>query len=80
MRTQLILAIRYLSRRKLRTLLTTLATLSNLDKTAGAGTYVQKSYSVLGYKGQTVKVRFKATNGTSYVTTFRVDDVSLMTD
>ena len=59
-------------------MLATLATLSNLDKTASAGTYVQKSYSVLAYKGQTVKVRFMATNGSSYTTTFRVDDVSLM--
>lgn len=62
------------------TVLTTVATLSNLNKTSGAGTYVQKSYSVIGYKGQTIKVRFKATNGTSYVTTFRVDDVSLKSD
>ncbi|HOB53337.1 MAG TPA: pre-peptidase C-terminal domain-containing protein [Acidobacteriota bacterium] len=55
----------------------TLATLSNLDKTASAGTYALKSYNAIAYKGQTVKVRFKATNGSSYATTFRVDDVSL---
>ncbi|MBP7867971.1 MAG: pre-peptidase C-terminal domain-containing protein [Acidobacteria bacterium] len=62
------------------TVLATLGTVTNLDKTSSASTYVQKSYSVLSYKGQTVKVRFKATNGSSYVTTFRVDDVSLMSN
>lgn len=59
------------------TVLATLATLSNADKTSSPGTYVQKSYNVLSYKGQQVKVRFVATNGSTKVTTFRIDDVSL---
>lgn len=62
------------------TVLATLATLSNANKTASASTYVQKSYSVLAYKGQQVRVRFVANNGASKVTTFRIDDVSLKAD
>ncbi|HNX48901.1 MAG TPA: pre-peptidase C-terminal domain-containing protein, partial [Thermoanaerobaculaceae bacterium] len=62
------------------TVLATLATLSNANKTSSASTYVQKSYSVLSYKGQPVKVRFIATNGSTLVTTFRIDDVSLKSD
>ncbi|MGV8039544.1 MAG: pre-peptidase C-terminal domain-containing protein [Thermoanaerobaculaceae bacterium] len=60
--------------------LATLATLSNANKTASASTYVQNSYSVLAYKGQQVKVRFVATNGSTKITTFRIDDVSLKSD
>lgn len=62
------------------TVLATLATLSNANKTASASTYVQKSYSVLSYKGQQVKVRFLASNGSTKITTFRIDDVSLKSD
>ena len=60
--------------------LATLGTLSNLNKTASASTYALKSYSVTSYKGQTVKVRFAATNDSSLTTTFRIDDVSLKSD
>jgi hypothetical protein len=61
--------------------LSTVATLSNVDKTAGAGSYVQKSYNVnAAVKGKNVKVRFKATSDSSLVTTFRIDDVSLMSN
>ncbi|HPC84077.1 MAG TPA: pre-peptidase C-terminal domain-containing protein [Thermoanaerobaculaceae bacterium] len=60
--------------------LATLATLSNANSTGAASTYVQKSYSLLAYKGQQVKVRFVATNGSTKVTTFRIDDVSLKSD
>ena len=60
--------------------LATLGTLSNLDKTGSATTYALKSYSVTSYKGQTVKVRFAATNDSSLTTTFRIDDVSLKSD
>jgi fibronectin type 3 domain-containing protein len=58
------------------TLLATLATYSNLDKTT-AGNYVQKSLSVAAYKGQTVRVQFRGTTDSSLITTFRVDDVSV---
>ena len=60
--------------------LATLGTLSNLNKTASSATYALKSYSVTSYKGQTVKVRFAATNDSSLTTTFRIDDVSLKSD
>lgn len=58
------------------TLLTTLATYSNLNK-ATAGSYTQRSLSVAAYKGQTVRIQFRATTDSSLQTTFRVDDASL---
>ncbi|HLF56857.1 MAG TPA: pre-peptidase C-terminal domain-containing protein, partial [Thermoanaerobaculia bacterium] len=58
------------------TLLATLATYSNLNKTT-AGNYSQKSFSLLAYKGQTVRVQFRGTTDGSLITTFRVDDVSV---
>lgn len=61
-------------------LLTTLGTLSNLNKTTNASTYVLKTYSATSYKGKTVKVRFSATNDSSAATSFRIDDVSLKSD
>lgn len=60
--------------------LATLGTLSNLNKTASTTTYALKSYSATSYKGRTVKVRFAATNDSSLVTTFQIDDVSLKSD
>lgn len=59
------------------TLLTTLATYSNLNKVASASTYSQKSFSLAAYKGQTVRVQFRSTMDSSITSTFRVDDVSL---
>ncbi len=59
------------------TLLSTLATYSNLNKVASATTYSQKSFSLAAYKGQTVRVQFRSTTDSSITTTFRVDDVSL---
>jgi len=59
------------------TLLTTFATYSNLNK-GTAGVYSQKgSFSLLAYKGQTVRVQFRATTDSSLQTTFRIDDVSV---
>jgi Zn-dependent metalloprotease len=57
------------------TLLTTLATYSNLNKTPSG--YQQKSLNVAAYKGQTVRIQFRSTMDTSLITTFRVDDASL---
>jgi thermolysin len=57
------------------TLLTTLATYSNLNKTPSG--YQQKSLNVAAYKGQTVRIQFRATTDSSLVTTFRVDTASL---
>ena len=59
------------------TLLSTLATYSNLNKVASATTYSQKSFSLAAYKGQTVRVQVRSTTDSSITTTFRVDDVSL---
>ncbi|MEZ5307901.1 MAG: M4 family metallopeptidase [Pyrinomonadaceae bacterium] len=59
------------------TLLGTLATYSNLDKTSSASTYSQKSLNMAAWKGQTVRVQFRTSTDSSLVTTFRVDDASL---
>jgi serine protease len=56
------------------TVLGTLATYSNLNKAAG---YVQKSFDLSAYKGQTVRVRFYATEDSSLQTSFVIDDVSV---
>ena len=58
------------------TLLSTLATYSNLNK-GSAGVYSQKSLSLAAYRGQTVRVQFRSTTDSSLATTFRVDDASL---
>jgi hypothetical protein len=56
--------------------LQTLTTLSNLDDTAGA--WVQSApFSLLSYKGQTVRLKFKAANDSSNPTDFLVDDVTV---
>jgi hypothetical protein len=57
--------------------LATLVTLSNLNKSTG---YVQRSYNVNAYKGKNVIVRLRGTMDGSLVTTFRVDNVSLISD
>jgi hypothetical protein len=56
------------------TVLATLATYSNLDKGAS---YVQKSFDLGAYKGQTVQLYFEGVEGSSTATSFLVDDVSL---
>jgi hypothetical protein len=56
------------------TLLTTLATYSNLNKSTG---YVQRSLNLSAYKGQTVRLQFRFTSDSSLPTIFRVDSVSL---
>ncbi|MFG2616820.1 M1 family aminopeptidase [Streptomyces sp. NPDC048507] len=53
---------------------TTLATYSNLDKNTG---YVQKSFDVSAFAGQTVAVAFTGTEDSSLKTNFVVDDVAL---
>src|SRR5947209_4223698 len=56
------------------TVLATLGTFSNLNKAAG---YSQKSFSVLQFKGQTIKIRFLGTEDSSLQTSFVIDDVAL---
>lgn len=58
------------------TLLSTLATYSNLNK-GTAGVYSQKSFSLAAYAGQTIRVQFRTTTDSSALTTFRVDTASV---
>jgi len=58
------------------TLLGTLATYSNLNK-GTAGVYSLKSLNMSAYRGQTVRLQFRAVTDYSLSTTFRIDDVSL---
>ena len=59
------------------TVLATLVTLSNVNSTAS---YVSRSYNVNAHKGKNVVVRLRSTMDSSLVTTFRVDNVSLISD
>jgi hypothetical protein len=54
----------------------TLATYSNLNK---GTTFVQKSFDLSAYKGQTVRIYFEGDEGSSVITSFIIDDVSLTT-
>jgi hypothetical protein len=56
------------------TVLATLGTFSNLNKAAG---YQSHTFSVLSFKGQTVKIRFLGTEDSSLQTSFVLDDVAL---
>ena len=53
----------------------TLATYSNLDAVSG---YVQKTFDLSAYKGQTVQIYFKGTEDASQQTSFVLDDLSLI--
>ena len=56
--------------------LATLATYSNLNK----GTvFVEKSFDLSAYKGQTVRVYFEGVEGSTVATSFVIDDVTLTT-
>ena len=56
------------------TVLATLATYSNLDKNTG---YAQKSFNLIAYKGQTIRVYFLGTEDSSLQTSFVIDDITL---
>jgi hypothetical protein len=58
------------------TVLATLHTYSNLDK---GSSYVQRSFDLSAYKGQTVQLYFEGVEGSSVATSFLIDDVSLKT-
>ena len=58
------------------TVLTTLATFSNLDKT---NTYVLKTFDLSAFKGQTIRVYFLGTEDSSLQTSFVIDDTSCTT-
>ena len=54
--------------------LATLATYSNLNK---GTSYVQRSFDLSAYKGQTVRIYFEGVEGSTVATSFIVDDVTL---
>jgi Zn-dependent metalloprotease len=54
---------------------TTVATFSNLNE--GSGTYVQRSFNVGSFAGQTVTLRFTGTEDASLQTSFVIDDTAL---
>jgi len=56
------------------TVLATLATYSNLDHNTG---YAQRSFSLAGYAGQAVTVRFTGAEDFTAQTSFVVDDTAL---
>ncbi|MFF4833830.1 hydrolase [Streptomyces sp. NPDC001315] len=56
------------------TVLSTLATYSNLNAASG---YTQRSFSLSGYAGQTVTVKLTGTEGSKLQTSFVVDDTAL---
>ena len=57
-------------------LLGTLGTWSNRNATT-IGSYSQQAFSLASWRGQTVRVQFRATTDVTLPTSFRVDDVSL---
>jgi subtilisin family serine protease len=58
------------------TVLSTLATYSNLDETTG---YVLKSFDISSFRGQTVRIYFLGTEDSSLQTSFIIDDTSCTT-
>ncbi|MEU0599880.1 hydrolase [Streptomyces sp. NPDC006393] len=56
------------------TVLSTLATYSNLNAQSG---YSRRGFSLAGYAGQTVTIKFTGTEGSTLQTSFVVDDTSL---
>jgi Zn-dependent metalloprotease len=58
------------------TVLGTLATYSNLNKSSG---YTTRTFSLLPYKGQTVTLSFAMTEDSSAQTSFTIDKVSVIT-
>jgi subtilisin family serine protease len=58
------------------TLLGTLGTWTNANS-GPIGVYTQRSLSLASWRGQTVRVQFRATTDVTLPTSFRIDDVSL---
>lgn len=58
------------------TVLTTLATFSNLNKTSG---YVLRTFDVTAFKGQTIRIYFLGTEDSILQTSFVIDDTSCTT-
>jgi hypothetical protein len=58
-------------------LLQTLATFSNLNRSAPGSYALAGDYSLAGFAGRTVRIQFRTTNDSATLTTFRIDDVSV---
>ena len=58
------------------TVLTTLATFSNLNRTTG---YVLRTFDLTAFRGQTIRVYFLGTEDSSLQTSFVIDDTSVTT-
>ncbi|MFF8730985.1 hydrolase [Streptomyces sp. NPDC015171] len=56
------------------TVLSTLATYSNLNAASG---YTQRTFDLAGYAGQTVTIKFTGTEGSTLQTSFVIDDAAL---
>jgi len=56
------------------TVLSTLATYSNLNKATG---YSQKSFNLLSFKGQTIQILFTGSEDFEFQTSFVLDDINL---
>jgi hypothetical protein len=56
------------------TVLGTLATYSNRDRSSA---YVQRSFDLSAYKGQTIRLQFRGVENSSRATSFLIDDVEL---
>nr|WP_315486117.1 CehA/McbA family metallohydrolase [uncultured Undibacterium sp.] len=57
------------------TVLSTLASFSNLNKGIS---YISKSFDLTAYKGQTIRIYFLGTEGSVTATSFLIDDVSVL--
>ncbi|MBR7784502.1 hypothetical protein, partial [Undibacterium luofuense] len=57
------------------TVLATLATYSNLDK---GSSYLNKTFNLSAYKGQTIRIVFTGVEGSVTATAFLIDDVTLL--
>ena len=67
----------FLYTRILNTSGTTLATLQTVNDGSTANTWTHPSFDITAYKGQTIRVTFRATTDSSLTTTFFVDDTSV---
>ena len=56
------------------TVLSTLATFSNLNKATG---YQQKTFNLISFKGQTIQIFFNGVEDSTLQTSFVLDDVTL---
>jgi hypothetical protein len=58
-------------------LLATLATFSNLDRSASGAYELSGGFGLGAYAGQTIRIQFRATTDAVNATAFRIDDVSV---